>query len=480
MSPSDVETRGARPAVLGLFDSISVIVGIVVGASIYKVSPIVVANVESPLQALGLWMLGAVLSLLGAFCYAELATTYPRSGGDYVYLTRAYGRLTGFLFGWAHLGGILTGSIGAMAFVFSEYATPLFLGNDAPQDQRTSMEIGLAISAIVSLSVMNVLGVVLGKWVQNLLTVAKVVGLGAIIVSGLGWGEAAPLADPPPAPFTGDPAIALILILYAYGGWSDAAFVAAEVKDTRRNLPRALILGIGCIAVVYLLVNVAYLKAMGFEGLRASAAPAADALRPLFGQRGERAMRLLVMVSSLGALNGLIFTGSRVHASLGADHRLFAWLGRWDPRLRTPVASLLTQMSVTISLVSLVGTPQGRSLIDKVLTACRLNPIPWNLHDGFGTLVVATAPVFWTFFLLTGFAVVLLRHKDSPMIRPFRVPLYPLTPILFCAVCGFMAYRALLFAGNLALIGLIPLALGVPAYFVSGGTAPEEGAKTQR
>lgn len=464
------DTRGARPAVLGLFDAVSIIVGIVVGSSIYKVSPLVFSNVSSPLEGMGLWVFGAVLSLLGAFCYAELATTYPRSGGDYVYLTRAYGPLAGFLFGWAHLGGILTGSIGAMAFVFAEYAAPLFASPSASPSQQAASEIGLAIGAIVILSVTNLLGVVFGKWVQNLLTVAKVVGLGAIIFSGLGWGAESPFTEQIAAG-NEKPHLALIFILYAFGGWSDSAFVAAEVRDTRRNLPRALILGIAGIAVVYLLVNLAYLKALGFEGLRASRTPAADALRPLLGDFGDRAMRVLVMVSALGALNGLIFTGSRVHASLGADHRLFAWLGRWNPRFGTPVGSLITQMIITVTLVSLVGTQAGRNLIDATATACGLKPVPWKFNDGFETLVAATAPIFWTFFLLTGLTVIVLRRSDGPRIRPFRVPLYPLTPLIFCATCGFMVYGALDWAGSLALIGIMPLALGVPAYFLTSRTS---------
>lgn len=449
-----------RPKSLGLGDSVSVIVGIVVGASIYKISPFVFQNVESVWMGLGLWTLGGVLSLIGAFCYAELATTYPRSGGDYVYLTRAFGPMVGFLFGWSHLCGILTGSIGTMAFVFAEYSCRLFgFGREN--------ETALALSAVAGLTALNLLGVVLEKAAQNLLTMLKVVGLGAIIVSGVVWGGEPPMSGTGSIAGPG-PKVAMILILYAFGGWNDAAFVAAEVRDPRRNIPRSLICGILGITLIYLLVNLAYLKALGFDGLRTSSAPAADALALLLGSRGERAMCLLVMVSTLGALNGLIFTGSRVHASLGADHRLFAKLGRWHPRLGTPAASLLAQAFVSLTLISLIGTSGGRSLIDRLLNAIGAGSLSWSkFQGGFDTLFAATAPIFWIFFLLTGLSLIVLRRKDGPIIRPFRVPFYPVTPMLFCLVCCGMIHSSLDYAGLLALLGLIPLSLGVPAYWIS-------------
>lgn len=463
---ADASEHNSRelPARLGIWDAVSVIVGIVVGSSIFRVPPDVFANVRTPWEGLALWGLGGVLSLLGALCYAELVTTYPRSGGDYVYLTRAYGPLVGFLFGWAHLGGILTGSIGSMAFVFADYACRMF--GPAEASRLPGLEVSLAVGAILVLTAINILGVFIGKTAQNLLTCAKVIGLGAVIVSGLLWGGEAAWRVETPMQGPG-PGLAIIFVLYAYGGWSDAAFVAAEVREPRKNLPRALILGIAGISAIYLLVNLAYLRALGFEGVRASKTPAADALRPLLGEFGERAMSTLVMISALGALNGLIFTGSRVHASLGADHRLLGWLGRWHVGLGTPALALATQAAISVTLVCLVGTDAGRGIIDLVLQALRFKTIPWQRFGGFEALVVTTAPVFWTFFFLAGMSVMVLRWKDGPIIRPFRTPFYPVTPILFCSMCVYMLYRSIEYVEGLALLAVVPLLCGVPAYFIS-------------
>ncbi len=307
-----------------------------------------------------------------------------------------------------------------------------------------------------------------GKVAQNVLTVLKVVGLGTIVVAGLAYGSHDVIAAAPAVPGMDAP-LAMIFILYAYGGWNEAAFVTAEVRDVRRNIPRALLLGMLAIVVVYLLVNVAYLRGMGLEGLRASPAPAADALRPMLGESGERAMALLVMVSTLGALNGMVFTGSRVHATLGGDYRLFAWLGRWNPRLGTPVASLLLQCGVALALIGLLGTDDGRRRIDAVVAFARLNPVDWGLiRDGFNALVAATAPVFWLFFLLTGFGLIVLRLKDGGRERPFRVPLFPLTPLIFCGTCLWMLYRSALYAGSLTALGGAILTLGIPVFALGG------------
>jgi amino acid transporter len=200
---------------LGLWDAVSLIGGIVVAASIFEAPSTVFASLNCPGAAMGMWALGGVLSLIGAFCYAELATAYPRSGGDYVYLTRAYGRFVGFLFGWSHLAGILTGSIGALAFVFADHAVKLF-------SREESAAFGLALLAVIALSLLNVFGLVLGKFAQNLLTILKTAGLLGVIVVGIGWGLTLGVAWTPaetPADFTPGWGFALILILFAFGGW---------------------------------------------------------------------------------------------------------------------------------------------------------------------------------------------------------------------------------------------------------------------
>jgi amino acid transporter len=462
---------------LSPWDGVSIIIGIVVGVSIYKAPSLIFSNVGGPWQAMGVWVLGGVLSLIGALCYAELATAYPRSGGDYVYLTRAFGRWVGFLFGWAQLVAILTGSIGAMAYVFADYSIQLLHGTAL--EVSASYAALLAAGAVILLTVANVLGVIVGKTVQNLLTVAKLLGVTGIIVVGFAWGGSEPLAAVAPMG-EGGLGLAMIFVLYTYGGWNDAAFVAAEVRDQKRNLPRVLLFGVGSIMLIYLLVNAGYMWGLGFEGVRAAAAPAADLLRKALGEWGGKVMSLLVMISALGAVNGMIFTGSRIYVSLGADHRVFAALGHWNSTLKSPVWSLLASGVVCVAMVFAVGTELGRQLIDKAVGIVGLPGLPWERYGaGFDTLVSATAPVFWLFFLLTGISLFVLRWTDRDVERPFRVPLYPLTPIVFCSTSVYMLYSSLDYARLLALIGLVPLALGLPLYWISQAAGKKHsGANT--
>jgi amino acid transporter len=455
-----------------VWDAVSIIVGIVVGTAIFKTPQLVFMNVTGPWAGLGCWLLGGVLALIGSLCYAELATTYPRMGGDYVLLTRAFGRWVGFLFGWAQLAVILTGSIGTMAYAFADYACALW-------SLDAGWGVWLAVGAVVGLTLLNLAGVIFGKIAQNLLTVVKVLGLVGIVIAGFAWGGgvAAWAGEKPVTnPSFG---LAMVFVLYAYGGWNDAAFVAAEVRDRHRNMPRALLLGTGGIMVIYLLVNAAYLWGLGFDRVRESSAPAADVLGLAFGERGAQGMSLLVMLSALGAMNGLIFTGARIYAGLGADHWIFGWLGRWNARRGSPVLSLLAQAAVTLLLIVVVGTAAGQAAVDGTLSAAGIGALPWAKYfGGFNTLVAGTAPVFWLFFLLTGIALFVLRIKDRGKVRPFSAPLFPLEPILFCAMCLYMLYSSVTYAGGLSLLGLVPLAIGLPLYGISQcrkarGTVPQ-------
>ncbi|MBN1852986.1 MAG: amino acid permease [Pirellulales bacterium] len=455
-----VPTVAAR---LGAWDAASIIIGIVVGTAIFKSPPSVFQNSAGPWQAMLVWILGGLLSLIGALCYAELATTYPRSGGDYEYLGRAYGRWLGFLFGWAQLAVILTGSIGAMAYAFADYGQRLWTLPDAAI-------VWLAAAAVVGLSLTNLAGIVAGKWMQNVLTTAKVLGLLLVVLAGwLGSSSATSVSETAHSPIgPGGFGLAMVFVLYAFGGWNDAAFVAAEVRDRRRNLPKALFLGLFGITLIYLLVNAAYLRVLGFEGARQSATPASDVLESVLGNWGSKSISLLVMISALGAINGMTLTGSRIYVSLGKDHRLFAWLGQWNQRLSAPVGALVAQGLVALLLIFAVGTESGHLAMNRLAAALNLKPLPGREDfGGFETLVAGTAPVFWSFFLLTGISVFILRYRDPDRPRPFTMPLYPLPPILFCATCIYMLYSSVTYAGSLALLGGVPLAIGVPLYILS-------------
>ncbi len=463
---------------LGLWDAASIIVGIVIGAGIYETAPFIFHNAGGPGRAMLVWVLAGVLSVIGALCYAELATTYPRLGGDYFFLRRAYGPWAGFLFGWAQLTVIMTGSIGMMAYIFADYAVALF-------GTKATASPVFAAGAVLVLSITNMAGVKSGQRTQNALTGLKVLGLAAIVLAGILW--RGPAQTPTPATGSGGGGsfgLAMVLVLYTYGGWNDAAFVVAEMKDKRRNIPRALLLGTAGVALIYLLVNAAYLSGLGYDGARNSQAIAADMLHRALGEAGAKAMSLLVMVSALGALNGLVLTGARIYAAMGTDFRVVALLARWHPRLGTPVWSILVQMVIALAMVLQVGTQGGRAIVNGVcrtivnglLPQLHFDGVPWEGHGGFDALLSATAPIFWLFFLLTGLSLFVLRVKDRDVQRPFSVPFFPLPPLIFCTMCGYMIYSAAQYAGLLVLLGLTPVVLGlfVLAFFGRGGNPAAE------
>ena len=303
------------PAPLGLWDVVSIIVGIIVGATIYRSPALIFGNVtDQTLElwhrsvtlpavyaGLGAWALVGVLSLIGAMCYAELATAYPSAGGDFIYLTRAYGQGPGFLFAWAEMSIIRTGaSIGAMAYVFGDYAKELL-----PLKERlagTSVALigdhasfAYAVAVVLLLTAVNALGLKPGKFVQNFLTIVKILGLVAIILAGglyFLWPRTAVdvVAEPAPTWPTASFALALVFVFYAYGGWNEAAYVAAELRERRRNVIRALVFGVGLVTLIYLAVNVAYVAALGVGRVRASDVVAARVMELPLGKPGRRSL----------------------------------------------------------------------------------------------------------------------------------------------------------------------------------------------
>ncbi len=448
---------------IGMWDSVSLIVGIVIGVGIHETAPTVFLQSGSATAAMLFWILGGVISLSGALCYAELASAWPRSGGEYCYLTRAYGRFPGFLFGWSQLTVVRTGNVGMMAFIFAEYAAKLW-GLDSAQT------VALAIAAPLVFSGLNILGVAVGTRAQNALTVLKLIGFSSIVVAGLAWGKG---GDPSPAPTSAENnaslGLALLFVLFTYGGWNDAALVTAEIKDGRRNIVRSLIVGVAIITGVYLLVNAAYLRALGYEEASRSSGIAAKALELAFGPPGARIMSLIVMISALGAVNGIIFTGARIYATMGEDHRFFAWLSRWHPKLGTPIWALLAESAITIALILLLGTETGRGVIDGVLLRLQLDAIAWQGRP-FNNLFQWCAPFFWIFFFLTGVSLFVLRWKEPEVPRSFTSPLHPLPGLIFCASSAWCLWSSITYAGKLLLLGCVPALIGVGIYLFSRGT----------
>lgn len=425
--PSDANTppaAGAQPQRrLSLFDTTSMIVGIIIGSGLYETTPVIAGNVPSAVWLILGWLLGALFSLVGSLCYAELATTYPADGGDYVYLTRAFGRALGFLFAWAQLWVIRPGSIGAMTYVFGRYATQLVsLG-------PYSFTI-YAAGAVLVISGINILGVREGKWTQNALTSAKLLGLSIVMIVGLTC--RAPLEQAPPALEEApnyNVGLALILVVFTYGGWNDIAYAAAEVRNPERNILRALLLGVFAVATIYVGVNLAFVHALGLQGFAASRAVAGDVAALGLGDWGRRGIAILICISTLGAINGMIFTGARIYYAMGRDHSLFALVGRWSSRFGTPAWSLVIQAACTLLAVVGFGVIGSETQ-----------------GGGFQRLIDFTTPVFWSFLLLTGLSVIVLRERDPERTRPFGVPWYPLLPAVFCTGAAGIVFAGVLHA----------------------------------
>ncbi len=459
--------RGRRPT-LGPLDAVSLVVGIVIGAGIFRAPPDVFRNVPDAATGMALWALGGLLAFVGALCYAELASTYPSNGGEYVYLSRAYGPAAGFAFAWAQLAVIRTGaSIAPIAYVFGAYASKLHaLG---PRSNLIYVT-----AAIAALTVVNALGLQPGRRVQNVLTAAKVLGLGGVVLAGL-WLAADPVRGEPPMPTpTTDTALplALVFVLWTYSGWHEAAYIVADTRDPTRDIVRALLLGTAAVAVIYLAVNAALLAGLGFDGLRRSDTAANDLAERAVGSAGAALMSALVMVSALGATNGTILTGGRFFAGFGELHPGFGWLGRARTRRGAPLVALIAQGTLALFMVALVETGDvWKPWYHSLGFSLRASPV----SDGFAALVDCTAPVFWTFFLLTGVALVVLRVREPDRSRPFRVPLFPLVALTFCGVCAFMLYSSVTYALSqrpveaLAVAAL--LALGLPVYLLTRGTS---------
>ncbi len=425
-------------------DVVSLVIGIVVGAGIFSVPAVVAANAASGDAVMLAWLAGGVLSLAGAMCYAELATAHPHAGGEYHFLRLAFGDKLAFLFAWARLTVIPTGSIALLAFVFGDYASQL-------------LSLGVTHSAsiyaalvIVVLTALNAIGLQSGKRTQNLLTILQVGGVVAIILAGL---LLSPSVTATPALFEAGEAsnwgLVLIFVMLAYGGWNEAAYVSAEVVGPTRNLPRALFWSLGAITALYLLMNFAYLRVLGLQGMGDSQAIAADMMQRVLGGTGAGLISAVVAVAALTSTNATILMAARTTFAFGRVAPMFRVLGRWHPRLDAPVNALLAQSAIAVALV-LLGT----------LT-----------RQGFVTMVEYTAPVFWLFFLLTGIALFVLRIRAPDAPRPFRVPWYPLTPLVFCAMCGYLLYASLRHTGIGALVGLAVLAVGALVLLIGGERA---------
>jgi len=430
---------------LGLYDATMLVIGCIVGVGIFRTASSIAGQLQSPFLTLALWGVGGAVSLCGALCYAELAAMFPASGGDYVYIGKIYGGFWGFLFGWTKLFIERTGTIAILGFVFAEYANRIV--PFAPAGLRW-----VAAGAILLLTAVNVLGIRWGTYVQNLFTVLKIVALVSIIlVGGLAF-----MSDTTVSPGWTVPAldfrtvqslgVAFIFVLWTYGGWTEAAYVAEEVREPTVNVPRAIIGGVVLTTILYLLVNWSYLLLVPMDALPKTPLVASAVMEDALGGAGAVFIASMVACSAFGALNGYILTGARILYAIGKDYALFARLGRVHPTFHTPALALWVNALIAVGLV-------WTKTFDQIMT--------------YSTVVISV------FFTMAVLGVIVLRRTMPKRPRPYRAWGYPATPVLFCLVMlGFIADICVKEPGEAA-FGFVLLGLGIPLYRISLATAKQ-------
>ena len=443
MTSSSVQPTYARR--IGLFSATMLVVGGIIGSGIFLNPSIVARRTGSAALTIATWSLGAVIALLGAFIYAELGRRRPHVGGGYAYLRDAFGPLPAFLYGWALLLAIATGAIAAVAVTFATYAVNIL--NLPPAAVTT-----LALGAVLLLSVVNILGVQPGAATQNIFTVLKLGALAALLIAAVIMPVAVIPTLPPPiaSPVLSAPSTlgaillamstALVPVLFSYGGWQQTNFVAEEMRDPERTLPRALVLGVLIVVAVYLGANVAYIRALGINGLALSTAPAADMMSRIAGAGGRRLIAAGIAASTFGFLNLVILVSPRVYQAMARDGLFFASFATLHPRFRTPVAAIVFQALVAAALI---------------------------LTGSYGQLLDWVVFADWIFFGTTALTLVVFRRRDARAgvaDTGFRAPFYPVSVALFVLAALYVVFGSIASNPANAMRGVLLLVAGVPVF----------------
>jgi basic amino acid/polyamine antiporter, APA family len=440
---------------LGLWSAVAVLIGSTIGSGIFRSPAGIADKLPGPLPLMSVWIAGGLFALCGALTLAELSGAFPHTGGAYVFIREGWGRLAAFLFGWAELSMIRAASLGAISTTFAEYFWRV-LGYDPTIEPYATYVHWVAAVAIALTATFNYVGVRWGSLVQNLTTLAKYGGLLFIILLAFALGLPSTGGHYTPAAPEGSFHIAafglaLVSVLWAFDGWADLSFVAGEVKEPRRNLPRAIIIGTLAVIGIYLLANLAYLAVLPVGEIRQSKLVAADVAQRLIGAPGVIFVAVTVMLSTFGTLNGTLLTAPRIFFAMADDGLFFRKVAAVHPRYRTPYVSILLTTSLGIAFVMVRSFEQ--------------------LADMFVTAIVP-------FYALAVASIFVLRKRPD-YDPPFRVPLYPIVPALFILATCFLLGNALIDPSSrgwtLFVLGVI--ALGVPLYYVTVGRGAGERVK---
>jgi APA family basic amino acid/polyamine antiporter len=420
---------------LGLFDATMIVMGGIIGSGIFMNPQVVALEVHTPFLILGAWTIGGLFALAAAFIWAELASMRPEVGGQYAYLREAFHPAVAFLYGWVLLLVIQTGGMAAVAVTFSRYFVEL-----------TYVPLGhsqLAALVLAFLTIINCLGVRAGSTLQSVLMVLKILAIVSLVACGFMFGErvteSASLLDRP-ASFGLLTAFgaALVPVIFSYGGWQTSTFVAGEIKEPRRNLPRGLILGVCGVVLLYLAANLVYLMVLGTSELAASTAPASDVMRRALGDFGARAIAAGIAISTVGFLSQSMLTAPRVYFAMAQDGLFFKSVGTVHPRTRAPIVAIALQGLFAIA-IAFLGT-----------------------YKHILNYVVSVDVIF---FGLTACCIFVFRKRATKEEGAIRVPGHPLTTILFIAICWGVAVNTVYHSPSNTLIGIAILLAGLPAYW---------------
>ena len=421
---------------LRLYGLTMVAIGSCIGSGIFLTPSQIAGYLPSPIWILLVWALGGVITLTGALTFAELGSMFPQAGGVYVYLKEAYGELFGFLYGWAYLLVITSGANAALSIACAYYLAFIFPLNDT----------GIKITAVVALIVVtavNILRVRAAEIFTNIFTGLKLLGVAAVIIIGVLWGKArVDLFHAETTASTGSLmaafGLALIGVLWSYGGWQHATFVAGEARDAKRTIPRAMIIGALVVAVVYLFTNVAYLFMLPVDAIAASNSLAADAISTIL-PFGGILIALLIAISTFGTLGIYTLSAPRIYYAMSRDGLFFQKLAWIHPRFRTPVYAILVQSAWAVVLL-----------------------LFWGTFEDLITYVVFTD---WIFFGLTAVGIFIFRRKLKDHPRPYKTLGYPVVPLIFISITFLFVLNSLIEKPLHAWAGLILMALALPVFF---------------
>jgi APA family basic amino acid/polyamine antiporter len=424
---------------LTLFDATMIVISGIIGSGIF-INPYVVAQaVHTPFLILGVWIAGGVIALFGAFVFAELSTVMPRVGGQYAFFREAFSPMVAFLYGWGLLLIVQSGATAAVAVAFAQYVARLV-------DLPAAMTSWLAAAILLAVAAFHALGIKPGAVLLNVITFTKTLALAALIVGAFVLTRHSGLHFEPltPPDLGGLPLLSaffagLVPTMFSYGGWQNLNYVAEEVKEPQRNLPRAILIGVFCVIAVYISANVAYVHVLGAPALAATRTPAADVAARLVGETGARVISLLIVVSTFGFLNLSLLSAPRVYYAMAADGLFFRSLARLSPRFHAPTAAILLQGAISAA---------------------------YALANTYDRLLSYAVFADWIFFALAGASLIVFRRTLPTAPRPFPVPAYPWVPLLFI-LAGMGIVFNIYFTNTLnALIGTGIFLLGVPVYFL--------------